>query len=251
MTLLKIQHLIHEEVNERSFHHHPEGQFFIVNTGVVSVEIVSGRWIMPPGCIGWIPPGAQHGASMHGAMTGMSIYFGEAWSRDHLPDTFRLVRLSPLLISLLDAIAALNINSQAAIYESYLSVFAHEFCRLPEQKLFLPMPRDSRLLKMAKSLLIEPENSMTVDDWSHQIGMSRRTLTRRFKSETGWSFIQWRQQMRLLIGLEQLLNGKSVTSVSLGLGYTSVSSFIAIFNRYMGATPKNYLSQLNISSRNI
>ena len=248
MTLLKIQRLLHEEANDRNFHQHPEGQFFIVNTGVVSVETENGRWVMPPGCIGWIPPNTGHGASMHGAMTGTSLYFSEEWSRDRLPDSLRLVRLSPLLISLLDAFAELTINSGAAVYESYLVVFAHEFCRLPEQKLFLPMPYEKRLLKMAKSLLIEPENSMTVGEWSHQIGMSRRTLTRQFKSETGWSFVQWRQQMRLLISLERLLAGESVTSISLSLGYTSVSSFIAVFSRYMGATPKNYLSKQHPSS---
>jgi len=68
MTLLKIQRLLHEDANERNFHRHAEGQFFIVNTGVVSVETENGRWVMPPGCIGWIPPNAGHGASMHGSM---------------------------------------------------------------------------------------------------------------------------------------------------------------------------------------
>ena len=250
MTLLKIQRLHHEEANDRHVHQHPEGQFFIVNTGVVSVDIDNGRWIMPPGSMGWIPPNTQHGASMHGAMSGMSLYFSEAWSREHFPKAFKLVRLSPLLVALLDALAELNSNSPVAIYESYLRVFAHEFCRLPEQKLFLPMPYESRLLIMAKSLLTEPENSMTVDDWADHIGMSRRTLTRRFKAETGWSFVQWRQQMRLLVGLERLLAGESVTSVSIGLGYASVSSFIAVFSRYMGATPKSYLSNQGLLVRN-
>lgn len=67
-------------------------------------------------------------------------------------------------------------------------------------------------------------------------GMSSRTLTRRFRAETGFSFNEWRQRIRLLRALELLAAGKPVTAIALDLGYDNVSAFIALFRRMFGTT---------------
>ena len=71
-------------------------------------------------------------------------------------------------------------------------------------------------------------------------GIAPRTLTRRFVAETGFSFTEWRQRVRLLKALEMLAAGKSVTTISLDLGYGNVSAFIALFRRTFGVTPGRY-----------
>ncbi|MHA7684447.1 helix-turn-helix domain-containing protein [Cupriavidus sp. PET2-C1] len=43
--------------------------------------------------------------------------------------------------------------------------------------------------------------------------------------------------------MERLVAGESVTTVAFGLGYASVSSFIALFRRYTGATPRACLAR--------
>nr|WP_268828294.1 helix-turn-helix domain-containing protein [Lysobacter gummosus] len=57
--------------------------------------------------------------------------------------------------------------------------------------------------------------------------------------------MQWRQRTRLMRALERLAAGEAVTAVTLDLGYDSVSAFIAMFRRHLGATPTQYLKSLH------
>ena len=54
------------------------------------------------------------------------------------------------------------------------------------------------------------------------------------------TFGAWRQQARLLRGLEILAGGESVTSAALQVGFETPSAFIAMFRRAMGTTPARY-----------
>ena len=71
-------------------------------------------------------------------------------------------------------------------------------------------------------------------------GVTARTAARLFVKETGQTFGQWRQQLRLLVALEHLGGGASVTQVALEVGYSDVSSFIAVFRDAFGDTPARY-----------
>ena len=70
-----------------------------------------------------------------------------------------------------------------------------------------------------------------------------RTAARLFRQETGMSFGQWRLQLRLLTALEQLGTGDTVSNVALNVGYSDVSSFIAVFKAALGETPAKYFKQ--------
>nr|WP_274383334.1 helix-turn-helix transcriptional regulator [Cupriavidus gilardii] len=240
VSLKHIRRLSHAGIRERRPHRHDDGQLFTIQTGVVVIEADGGRWVMPTGCIAWIPPGMVHGASVQGGMAGTSLYFDGAWSRTAMPDTVKVARLSPLLEALLVALTG-DAPPTGTALDHYLAVFADAFARAPGQTLFLPMPREPRLVRMATRMLAAPDDNTDLDGWASRIGMSRRTLTRRFLVETGWTVGQWRQQMRLLAAMERLAAGHSVTAIALDLGYASVSSFIAVFRRYLGTTPRAYL----------
>lgn len=75
--------------------------------------------------------------------------------------------------------------------------------------------------------------------------MSSRTLRRLTLAETGLSFGQWRQQVKLMHGLEMLARGVPVAEVSDVLGYSSPSNFIAMFRRAFGDSPARYFSSRN------
>ncbi|MNR08264.1 HTH-type transcriptional regulator ChbR [compost metagenome] len=74
-------------------------------------------------------------------------------------------------------------------------------------------------------------------DWAALLNSSEKTLTRAFQRETGLSFRQWRQRLRLLAALQPLERGASVTEVALASGYESPSAFIAAFKGLFGVTP--------------
>ena len=92
-------------------------------------------------------------------------------------------------------------------------------------------------------MLSDPADDRGLEDWSRFAGASPGTLARLFQSETGMTFRAWRQQLRLQRALEMLTEGQAVTSVALDLGYDSLSAFIAMFHRALGASPTRYLPQ--------
>lgn len=241
MSLIEHRHVNHLQATDRGAHAHREGQLFMVEQGVVSVEIEGGRWVMPPGCLGWVPPALEHGAEIFGTMQGFSLYFDEAWSTREMPEVPRVVRVTPLLSSLVEALRA-EPRLPNATLTHYLGVFSHAFNQELPQTLCLPTPRDARLKRLCSAMLAEPDNDRDLDEWAEFVHMTRRTLTRRFQHETGLSIVQWRQQMRLLLALEKLADGVPVTTVALDLGYSSASSFIAMFHRYFGAPPRAYIN---------
>ena len=113
----------------------------------------------------------------------------------------------------------------------------------PVATLSLPMPSDSRLLRITRGLIANPGDARGLADWAQIVGASQRTLNRRFQDQTAMSFRDWRQQCRLLRGLEMLAAGDNVTRVALELGYEHSSAFIAMFRRCLGTTPLRYLQR--------
>ena len=63
------------------------------------------------------------------------------------------------------------------------------------------------------------------------------TIQRRFATELGMTFGQWRQQARLLAAMERLAIGDKVIDVALATGYDSPSAFTSMFKRQLGQTP--------------
>jgi AraC-like DNA-binding protein len=104
----------------------------------------------------------------------------------------------------------------------------------------LPIPIDARLRKIFHHLTEKPADNRTLADWGNKVGASDRTLARLFRSETGMSFRQWRQQVRILEALRRLGREEAVTTVALELGYESPSAFIAMFRKALGETPGKY-----------
>jgi AraC-like DNA-binding protein len=80
----------------------------------------------------------------------------------------------------------------------------------------------------------------SLDMWARRLGMSARSLQREFQRETGMTIGQWRQQLRILISLEKLSNGMSVTDTCFAVGYKNVSAFIKAFRQTVGLTPLEY-----------
>src|SRR6267143_780377 len=71
------------------------------------------------------------------------------------------------------------------------------------------------------------------------------TNQRVFLEETKMNFGKWRQQLRLLHGLQLLASGEKVTAAALEAGYSSPSAFISMFRKQLGTTPTRYLADGN------
>ena len=93
----------------------------------------------------------------------------------------------------------------------------------------------------ARALLKNPDTDLGLDDWAQRCGASRRTLARLFRSQTGFSFAEWRARLRAIDGLARLSNGSSVGSVAASVGYASPSAFTAMVRRNFGKPPSHFV----------
>jgi AraC-like DNA-binding protein/quercetin dioxygenase-like cupin family protein len=221
-------------------HQHPFAQLLYASSGVMTVTTEHGTWVVPPERAVWVPARVGHAIRMTGHVSMRTLYLSDALG-PLAGSACCVVQVSPLLReSILRAVGFANPYREDGPEARLVAVVVDEIRAAPTTPLHLPLPRDSRARRVADALCVDPGDPRTLADWARIAGASARTLERVFERETKLSFGAWRQQARLLRGLEQLASGETVTSVALELGYETPSSFIAMFRRALGTSPGRY-----------
>lgn len=208
--------------------------------GVMTVRTEAGLWVIPPQQAMWVPPGNPLRVEMGGEVSMRTLYLSPAIAAG-LPDTCRVVQVSPLLRELLLAAIRLRTLDRRKPAERHLiDVILDQIAVLPLAPLDLPAPRDKRGARAAQLVRDHSGRRIRLADVTREAGASPRTLERLFKAETGLSFGAWCQRARMLHALQLLAGGGSVTATSLSVGYESLSAFVAAFRRAFGTTPGRY-----------
>lgn len=222
-------------------HTHRRDQFILQTAGVTSMMTERGHFVVPPGHGLWIPAGVVHQSRAWGEAEIQTIYV----TRDQVknaPVTCRLIRVSSLVEALmLEAVQMPTRYDPDGRDGRLVEFLIEEIGRMPEVSLHVRVPHDPRLAAICEAVLLDPGSARTLDEWADRCHLSRRTLTRLFRRETGQSFSAWRQRVRLLEALARLGAGEAVTYVALDVGYDSPSAFAAMFKRELGAAPRQYL----------
>lgn len=222
------------------WHSHRRGQFHCIESGLVHVRTAYGSWLLPPHRAGWMPAGEQHTVSISGPMSGWSVFIAPD-ACDGLPERPCVLGVNELMRALVRRASAWAPSEHLDEEQARVTaVLLDEIRRAPHEPLYLPMPLDRRLLRVAHAVLEQPDDSRALEDWAARAGLSARSLSRLFRAETALSFAQWRQQARLSRALERLAEGEPVTAVAEHLGYASTSAFIAMFRRAFGQSPARY-----------
>jgi AraC-like DNA-binding protein len=224
-------------------HRHRRGQLIYSCSGVMAIAASQGHWVVPP-CRGiWMPPGVEHSIRMSGHV-GMRTAYVEPGASRSLPDAPSVVEVSPLLRELIVRAARLPHDYMTDSHAGRVAaLILDEIRAMPVKPLHLPMPQDHRAAKVCLDLLDDPSLILTLEQWGRRVGVSGRTLARLFLGETGITFSVWRQQARLLGGLERLARGESVLRAALAVGYDSPSAFSAMFRRALGVPPSDYFGR--------
>lgn len=224
---------------ETSPHQHARGQLLGATRGLLSVDAGNCRWVIPATHAAWIPAHLPHALRSHGPFSGWSLYVAPQACAD-LPDKPCILGVSALLQAAVARLSAWPATAPEAAQQRLCAVILDELGVAPQVPLGLAMPRDARLLRIALALSAQPGDTRRLSEWAAWAGIAPRSLSRRFVVETGLSFEQWRQRLRLLHALEWLAAGRPVTAIALDLGYDNVSAFIALFRRVFGVTPGRY-----------
>lgn len=224
-------------------HAHSRAQLLYASAGVMSVITDRASYVVPPQRAVWLPGGAEHEVSCRGPVSLRTLYFDpEAFSR--LPISCCVIEISDFLRALILEVTKFHAEYNVEGREGRIvRLLLDELTAMPHAPLHAPMPKDPRLARVCRAILTDPSHEGGLDDWARLAGIGRRTLTRRFRQDTGISFAAWRQQVRLLEALSLLSIGRSVTMVAYEVGYESPSAFTATFHRAFGAAPSQYFAK--------
>lgn len=221
------------------WHRHRRAQFVYASEGVHTVRTAVGLWVVPPQRAVWILPGERHrGHAPRGCW--LRTLYAEPGAVP-MPPRCRVVNVDPLLRLLLVEASGFGPDHPAHGPEQRLmQVIVDRLSALQEVPAGLPLAVDPRLVRLTRRLETDPADPRPLAALAADCGMTERTAARLFLKDTGLSFGQWRQQLRLLKAMEPLSEGRSVTEAALAVGYADVSSFIAVFRQAFGETPARY-----------
>ena len=221
-------------------HRHGRSQLLFAEIGTMLVMTAEGSWLVPPQQAIWIPAGVIHSITMLCRVATRSVYLNRDAAKGiaaHCQVIGVSSLLRQLLIEAVDLPSEYDVGSRAG---KVMSLLIDEIHAAPVLPLSLPLPNEPRLMARCRHFLDRPSAQDTVDIWSDELGLSRRTFTRLFKQETGLTFSAWQRRACLLWALPQLLAGARVTTIAFDLGYSSPAAFTTMFKQLMGDTPDVY-----------
>lgn len=236
-----VGRLEHWEAGEQAAHHHQRHQLMCVSNGVMHVTTSVGTWVLPVTRAIWISSGTEHSILIR-RPTNIRVLYIDPDKYDLPRDAYCwVIDVTPLMRELINACALFQWSYPEPGPELRLArVLIDQITARTHSPVDLPLPVDQRALKVAQMLRADPANRESLAALADRAGASPRTIERLFSQEAGISFGSWRQRQRLLVGVEQLAYGESVSNVALEVGYESASSFIAAFKQMFGTTPARY-----------
>jgi AraC-like DNA-binding protein len=210
----------------------------------MEIKLAGHHYLAPPQYGIWLPPEVEHLGRNEREAWFCSVYVA-ADRCGALPRTPCALTVSPLVRALLDHLRAQPASLPGDLPDDpgearLLQVLVDQLALAPCSGSYLPGSDDPVLAPVLRALQARPGDSRSLAELATAAHTTERTLVRRFQSELGMPFAEWRQRLRVLAALPRLEAGQKVASIALDLGYGSASAFIAMFRRLMGITPDDY-----------
>ena len=228
-------------------HHFPEhshrwNQLAYAISGVLTVTVEGHSFVVSSEEAVWLPTGLRHRVGSLLGAEFRSLWIAEEAGRD-LPASPTVFAVTGLLKALIIEATAIEGKKDSDGYASRVTDLILDQLRLARPLPgALPWPRGgSSLTALCEALYADPANDRGPEAWGRELGMSERTLARRFEAEVGMSFRDWRRRLRLFKAIELLGGGLDVTRTAMELGYGSTSAFVYAFRTETGRSPQAYM----------
>ncbi len=218
-------------------------QLLYAVTGLLEITTARSMFVIPPLHALWLPARMEYGLRCRMACSVRTLLIRADVVPTNAPGLPRVVHINPLLRELILRLAMPPTNKAEASHAGRLADIAlAEISWEPDDHLQMVLPKDARLKRIHDALTQSPGDNRTLDHWATTAGASTRTLARLFHREHGTSFVNWRQQLRVIAALPRLAAGDPVINVALDLGYETPSAFTAMFRRITGILPSQYFT---------
>jgi AraC-like DNA-binding protein len=206
------------------------------------VEAADAHYLLPPQQAIWIPAGLPHRTTLRQVRT-VSVFFHP----DLVPqgcEQVRVLAAAPVIREMIlygtrwpigrpghDPSADGFFEALAALVVDWLD------CEAP---LCLPTSTDS-VISAVMAYTTDHLASVTAVEVCRAVGLSERSLRRRFVEVTTITWRQYLQESRLVRAMALLAEPEpSVLDVATTVGFDSASAFTRAFTRYAGETPRTY-----------
>jgi AraC-like DNA-binding protein len=238
-------------------HVHHRSQLVYATTGIVRAVTPLGLWMLTPGHALLIGSQVEHELHMVGHVSMRTLYIdpgavpqGGAECQMLAVDALLRASILGMFDAALDDEASVGAGGagtrETLLVPLILRLLQLACERSPDKR--LPLPANSRLRRICERLIAEPASNGTLDDWADEVGASARTVARHFRQETGMTFGQWREQLRLAEAMSKLAVDHPLARIAQELGYADVRTFSAMFRRAFGCTPQQFRQTLRGTS---
>ncbi len=221
-------------------HAHHWAQISLPTTHALTVIATGRALVVAPMTAVWMPAGMVHQPYVE-----QSVHIYNMRVNPNLvptaPKAACTFQMTPFVHELLLHMAAIgSAHQQSAYGQKLLEILIDTIIPVPPETVSMRMPCDRRLRTIARSILVDPTDERSLEDWSQHVGASYRTLARHFVRETGLTFQEWRQTVRIIRAMKMLSSGVSVCHVASEFGYASAGGFATMFKRITGRTPSDF-----------
>ena len=223
-------------------HQHSTGQMVFATQGVMLIKTALGRWTVPPQRALWIPPQEPHAIEMLTETHMRTVYFYPNFiagcsaftQHNEVHVVVASAMIKELVLGLFDTEHS---DDMRALMAKLLLHALVETAYLPT---YLPMPADEKIRNALSILMAKNDWQQSLDEVSARSHMSSRTFTRRFTSEVGISFRDWRQRARLVKSLDLLALNQSTKAIAHIIGFASSAAYCAAFREIFDCTPSEF-----------
>ncbi|MGH9212569.1 MAG: AraC family transcriptional regulator [Acidimicrobiales bacterium] len=224
------------------WHWHPCHQVEYALRGVAEVETPAGRYLLPPQQAIWIPANLPHATTLHDVRS-VSVFFDPAV----LPgptDRPRVLAAAPVIREMIAhgvrwPISRPESDRDADAFFDVLGRLVLEWLD-QEVPLWLPTTSDpvvAAVIAYTNRHLAD----VTAASVCRAVGLSERTMRRRFPAVVGMTWRAYTLQSRLLRALARLAEDEgSILDVAIAVGFDSPSAFTRAFQRHIGESPSSY-----------
>jgi AraC-like DNA-binding protein len=233
----------HHTTLATGWHYHDLHQLEYSFQGAVQLETASARYLLPPQQAVWIPAGVVHQTTIRSEVRTVSAFF--------TPDMFsapghrvRVLAASAVMREMLLYGVRWPIDRPPGdpAADTFFVCLANLVADSLDQETPLRLPTSTdRLIATAIRYTEDHLDRVEATDVARAVGVSERTLRRKFLACTGMSWRTYLTQSRLLRAMALLAEPAStVLQVATAVGFDSLSSFTRAFTTYSGEKPSAY-----------
>lgn len=220
-------------------HIHTAHQLVHAISGTMRVSLQNMLWFVPPGRAMWVPARTIHSIQCIGSVDMRTVYLSEHYRS--VQSEVGVVSVSGLMREILIRLSQVD-SSNKKLKLLWADVLVNEIKQGVSQPLHLPTPNEPRIGKLALHMQNNPAEQTTLKAWAKLLGYSERNLIRAIRAETGMTFRELRRLTRIMVSLDKLSIGKSVTETAFDVGFETPSAYISAFRLLLGKTPRKFMS---------